>query len=278
METGPVIVREEEIVAEQVNWQVSDDAAVIYEGFWVPAMLGQWAPQVADAANITAGDRVLDVACGTGVVTREAADRVGATGTVTGIDINDGMLAVARRVRPEIDWRQGDASELPFEDESFDVVTCQFSLMYFPDRLAALTEMMRVLKPGGRLALAVWGPFERAKAYVILTEITERRCAQAAADVLTAPHVLGDESTLLELLGSAGIQGAVVELREGTVTFDSIEQFIEFEVKGTPLGELLDEEGYAGVLSEALERLQPFIVDAQVRIPMDAYVISAVKT
>lgn len=278
VETALSFIREEEIVAEHEDWQVSDDAAVVYEEFWVPAMLGQWAPQVADAANIAPGDRVLDVACGTGVVTREAADRAGPTGRVTGLDINEGMLAVAKRVRPEIDWLRGDAAELPFEDESFDVVTCQFSLMYFPDRPAALKEMMRVLEPDGRLALAVWGPFERATAYVILTEITERRCGKAAADVLTAPFVLGEEDTLLELLHSAGIHGAVVDLRDGTVTFDSIEQLIEYEVKGTPLGELLDEEGYAGVLSEAVERLQPFIVDAEVRIPMDAHVISALKT
>ena len=96
--------------------------------------------------------------------------------------------------------------------------------------------------------------------------------------MLTAPFVLGEEGTLLELLDSAGIRGAVVELRDGAVTFDSVEQFIEFEVKGTPLGELLDEEGYAGVLSEAVERFQGFVVDGEVRIPMDAHVISAVKT
>lgn len=181
---------------EPESWQVSDNAAEIYEQFWVPAMLGQWAPQVADSAKIVADDRVLDVACGTGVVAREAAGRVAVAEQVTGVDINEGMLAVARGLRPEIDWQLGDATDLPFGDASFDVVTCQFSLMYFSDRLTALQEMMRVLRPGGRLAAAVWGPFERATGYVILTEIAERRCGQAAMDVLTAPFVLGNVDEL----------------------------------------------------------------------------------
>ena len=102
------------------------------------------APSVADAARLASTDRVLDVGCGTGVLARAAADRVAAAGQVTGLDRNDGMLAVARRLQPQIDWRQGDdAIQLPFADGSYDVVMSQFALMYFPDRLAALKEMVR---------------------------------------------------------------------------------------------------------------------------------------
>ena len=142
--------------------------------------------------KVDPGDRVLDVGCGTGVLARAAADRVAADGQVTGLDLNEGMLAVAQRLRPQIDWRQGDATHLPFADESFDVVMSQFALMYFPDRPAALKEMARVLRPGGRLVIAVWGPYERATGYVILTEIARRRCGQAAADVL-GPVRLGQQ-------------------------------------------------------------------------------------
>ena len=266
-------------MSDQESWQVSDDTAEIYEQFWVPAMLGQWAPQVVDAARIGPDDRVLDIACGTGVVARKAVDRGAAPDQVTGLDLNEGMLAVAQRIHPEIDWRQGDATELPFEDESYDVVTCQFSLMYFPDRLTALREMMRVLRPRGRLAIAVWGPHERATGYAILTEIAERRCGQAAVDILTAPHVLGDRDVLGALLNSAGINQASIDLRAGTVTFSTIEQFIEMEVKGTPLGDMIDETGYQGLLGEAKEKLQHFLVDSgEVVIPMDAYIITAEKS
>jgi SAM-dependent methyltransferase len=265
-------------MAEHEGWQVSGDAAEVYERCFVPAIFGRWAPQVAAAARVAAGDRVLDVGCGTGVLARAAADRVAADGRVTGLDLNAGMLAVARRLRPAIDWRRGDAARLPFADGSYDAVVSQFALMYFPDRAAALKEMARVLRPGGRLAVAVWGPLERAPGYAILAEIARRRCGQAAADVLAAPFALGDEGRLLDLFGAAGIGDAVVELRAGTATFPTIEAFVETEVKGSPLEALLDEEGYRGLLREARDELRRFRADGgEVTLPLDAFIITVEK-
>ena len=216
-----------EATTEPEAWQVSGAAAEVYERCFVPAIFGKWAPRLTEAAGVSAGDRVLDVGCGTGVLARAAADRVAVENQVTGVDINEGMLAVARRIRPRIDWRQGDATKLPLPDETYDVVMIQFSLMYFPDRLSALSEMIRVLKPGGRLAIAVWGPFERATGYVTLTQIAQRRCGQAAADVLMAPFVLGDRDELIGIFTAAAVDDVVVELRDGTVTFPTIEVFVE---------------------------------------------------
>jgi len=265
-------------MSDQEAWQVSGDAAEVYERCFVPALFGQWAPQLVDAAQVAAGDRVLDVGCGTGVLARAAADRVAAERQVTGLDLNEGMLAVARRLQPAITWRQGDATHLPFADASFDVVLSQFALMFFPDRTAALTEMVRVLKPGGRLVVAVWGPFERATGYVVLTEIVRRTGGQAAAEVLTAPFVLGNEATLRQLLAAAGVKEARVELREGTATFPSIDAFVETEVKGSPLETLLDEESYRELVREAHDQLQRFCTDAgEVVMPLDAFVITAAK-
>ena len=207
------------MMTEPEGWQVSGNAAEVYEKCFVPAIFGQWrrmwqTPQgwpLQIVCSMSAMGRVL---------ARAAADRVAAAGQVTGLDRNDGMLAVARRLQPQIDWRQGDdAIQLPFADGSYDVVMSQFALMYFPDRLAALKEMVRVLKPGGRLAIAVWGPYERATGYVILTEIVQRRCGQAAADILTAPFALGNKGMLLDLCKAAGINDTAVALREGTMTF-----------------------------------------------------------
>ncbi|MFQ5957954.1 MAG: methyltransferase domain-containing protein [Alphaproteobacteria bacterium] len=265
-------------MAEHESWQVSSDAAETYEKHFIPALFGQWPPQVADAAIVATGDRVLDVACGTGVLAREAAKRVGPTGRVTGLDLNEGMLTVARRLSPEIEWRQGDATRLPFDDASFDVVVSQFALMYFPDRIAALKEMMRVLAPGGRLAVAVWAPFECAAGYVALTEIAERRCGQAAADVLKAPFVLGAEDELAELFRAAGIVGAKIETREGTTRFPSIEDFVHIEVKGSPLDDLLDDESYKALLAEAREGLKPFRANSgEVAFSMPAHIVTAHK-
>jgi ubiquinone/menaquinone biosynthesis C-methylase UbiE len=266
-------------MTEHEAWQVSGDAAEVYEKCFVPAIFGRWASQVADAAKVASGDRVLDVGCGTGVLARTAADRVAAEGQVTGLDLNEGMLAVARRLRPTINWRQGDATKLPFEDATYDVIMSQFALMYFPDRVAALKEMWRVLTPGGRLVIAVWGPYERATGYVILTEIAQRTCGQAAAAVLTAPFALGDKDQLLALFKAAGINEVVVELRDGTVTFPTIEAFVEAEVKGSPLEALLDEAGYRGLMREAQERLPQFRADGgAVVMPLDAFIITAQKS
>ena len=140
------------------RWQVSTDAAEVYESCFVPAIFGAWAGPVADAAGIRTGNKVLDVGCGTGVLAREVHRRVGPKGQVVGLDLNQGMLAVAARAQPRIEWRQGDAASLPFKDASFDVVVSQFALMFFPNRVAALGEMWRTLAPGGRLAVASGRP------------------------------------------------------------------------------------------------------------------------
>jgi SAM-dependent methyltransferase len=265
-------------MTEHESWQVSGDAAEVYEKCFVPAIFGRWAPQIVDAACVASVDRVLDVGCGTGVLARAAADRVADESHVTGLDLNEGMLAVARRLRPQIDWRLGDATTLPLPDESYDVVMSQFSLMYFPDRSAAIREMVRVVRPGGRLAVAVWGPYERATGYVILTEIARRECGQAAADVLTAPFVLGEEDALRVLFQEAGVDEPNIQLRDGTIAFPSIEVFVETEVKGSPLEALLDEESYQGLMQEAREGLHQFCIDGgEVVMPMDAFIITAGK-
>jgi ubiquinone/menaquinone biosynthesis C-methylase UbiE len=212
------------------------------------------------------------------VLARTAADRVAADSRVTGLDRNEGMLAVARRIRPQIEWRLGDAAALPFANASYDVVVSQFALMYFPDRIAALKEMVRVLRPEGRLTVAVWGPYERATSYVILTEIAQRRCGQAAADVLTAPFVLGNQDQLIDLFKAAGINQIVMDLRNGTMTFPSIATFVRTEVKGSPLEGMLDEQTYGALVAEAEEKLQSFRTDrGEVVMPLDAFIITTEK-
>src|SRR5829696_8555253 len=119
------------------TFQLSVEAAEVYEANFVPALFAEWAPHLVEAAGVAPGQAVLDVACGTGVVARTAADRMGGQGRVVGLDLNQGMLTVAGRLRPDIEWRQGDAASLPFAPGSFDVVLCQSALMFFPDRAGA---------------------------------------------------------------------------------------------------------------------------------------------
>ena len=142
------------------QWQLTLEAAELYEHCPARYILGPWAPLLVDAANLAPDERVLDVACGTGVVTRIAAKRVGPMGRVVGVDLNPGMIAVAQSLPApagaRIEWLERSALDLRLEDASFDVVLCQQGLQFFPDKVVALREMHRVLNHGGRLALSVW--------------------------------------------------------------------------------------------------------------------------
>jgi len=144
-----------------------------YETYLVPIIMDHWAKNLVHL--VSSGDRVLDVGCGTGIVSRRAAEIIGATGTLVGLDISPDMLAVARRASipqgAHVDWHEGDAADMPFKDGQFDVVLCQFAFMFMEDKAAALHEMRRVLAPGGTLGLRVFapGPYDRALREVLGT-------------------------------------------------------------------------------------------------------------
>ena len=266
------------LMAEPERWQVSTDAAEVYESCFVPAIFGAWARPVADAAAIRRGNKVLDVGCGTGVLAREVHRRVGSEGQAIGIDLNEGMLAVAARTEPKIEWRLGDAALLPFEDASFDAVVSQFALMYFPDRVASLREMWRTLAPGGRLAIAVWAAIDHARGYQILVDIAVRQCGRAAADVLAAPFVLGNQDELAKLFVDSGISGAEVRLYEGSIRFPSVKEFIRIEVKGSPLANMLSDDMMQTLAVESENALVEFVVPpGEIVMPMDAHIVTASK-
>ena len=252
--------------------------ADFYEEFIVPTMSAQWAPRVADAASIKLGDRVLDVGCGTGVLSREVANRVGSDGRVSGLDVNEDMLSAARRICPDVDWHQGDAGELPFDDASYDAVVSQFALMFVPDRIAALKEMWRVLAPEGRLSVAVWW---QSPGYPVLAEIARERMGEEVATALMDSFCLGDGEKLLELFRSAGIETAKLHSHEGWGRFPSVDEFVRIEIKGWVDGQLdggMDEDNYNVLLADARKRLEHFCTaDGEAMIPMDAHIVTAEK-
>ena len=256
------------------------EAATAYETLFVPALFRQWAPIVADAAHIKSGDRVLDVACGTGVLAREAAARVGQTGHVAGLDPHAGMLAVARGVSPMVDWEQGTAEALPFPDCSFDAVVCQFGLMFFADRNKAVHEMLRVMAPGGYCAAAVWDTLENAPAFATLVSLLDRIAGNAAGDALRAPFVLGDRKALAALFSGAGAGSVNVATRQGTARFPSTHEFVEAEIKGwlPVMGVTLPEPTITRILAEAENDLARYATQAGgLAFDISAHVVSSRK-
>ncbi|MDY6811621.1 MAG: methyltransferase domain-containing protein, partial [Actinomycetota bacterium] len=183
--------------------QVTDTAARLYERFFVPALFGQWPNRLLDLCGAGSGDDVLDIACGTGVVARAARSRVGATGSVAGLDPNAGMLDVARGLAPEITWIPGRAEALPMADGSYDRVFCQFGLMFFADRAAAVAEMARVLRPGGRVCIATWAQLAETPGYAAMVELLDEMFGARYADALAAPFCIGTSAELTDIVRTA---------------------------------------------------------------------------
>lgn len=175
----------------------------IYEQALVGPLFQPWVGSLLEDVELGPGDRVLDIACGTGIVARLAKERLGATGRVIGIDVNPQMLAVARRAAPAIDWREGDAGALPLgSDEQFDVVLCQQGFQFFLDRAAAARQMRRALARGGRLGVSTWRPDEEFPLLRQLREIAEWHLGP----VDDRRHSLGEPGPIEAVLGEAGFQ------------------------------------------------------------------------
>src|SRR2546428_5737604 len=224
------------------RWQVSGTAPEIYEKHLVPALFGPWAHTLLKLASPMPGRRVLDLACGTGTVARHAADLVGPTGRVVGLDISAGMLAVARSIPSptgRIEWKEADALSIPFPDGSFDIVTCQLGLQFFPDRAKAVREMKRVLVPNGRLAILVWRPIRYSPGFGALEQALEHHAGSKAAEWMRSPFSLGNAQELRNLLQNAGFLNTTIKIGIGTVRFQSVDQFVSLYTKGTPLSALV---------------------------------------
>ena len=252
------------------------DAARAYEGLFVPALFRQWAPKVADAARIQPGHRVLDVACGTGILAREAAARVGTSGHVVGLDPNPGMLAVAADLAPGVQWREGLAESLPFPDGSFDAVVSQFGLMFFRDRRQALQEMKRVAAPGGRVVVAVWNSLEKIPVYAALVALLEETAGRRAADALRAPFVLGDRDDLTKLASEAGIQTPGIQTHEGVAQFPSIRTMVEADLRGwlPVMGVILPNDQIEVILDQAERTLATYArAEKRMAFPISAHLL-----
>jgi ubiquinone/menaquinone biosynthesis C-methylase UbiE len=253
--------------------------AEVYDELFVPALFQKWGPILSEAANLRHGQRVLDVACGTGALTRAAAERVGPNGSVVGLDPNPSMLSVARRKSTAIEWCEGRAEELCFPDASFDAVVSQFGFMFFDDRPRALREMMRVLRPGGHLAVAVCDALEHSPGYATLASLLAELFGEGVAARFRAPFSLGDPRELARICEQAELCGACVAQHDESVSFASIESLVSTErACAWTLGGLLDDAQFERLLAHASLALGPFAgADGAVTFAMPALIITATK-
>jgi ubiquinone/menaquinone biosynthesis C-methylase UbiE len=245
--------------------EITGTPAEIYEQHMVPAIFARWAPDLVEAVGVRTGERALDVACGTGAVTRLLAERVGPAGKVVGLDINPGMLAVARLTAPgpNIEWLEGSAVKMPLPDASFDGVVCQQGLQFVPDRASALLEMRRVLKTGGRLGLACWRSIEHAPGYRVLEQVLARRIGPEKAAL--PPFSLGDAGAIRVLVAGAGFREVKLRAEAKMVRFRSAEHMVRAVVAGAPtmMGALVEqgEQALDAIVAEVADATKLYVDD-----------------
>ncbi len=270
---------------QQGQWQVSGSEAELYELYKVPRIFRPAAERLLERVPPRPGERVLDVACGTGIVARLAVMRVGPAGKVAGLDLNARMIAMARANTPAsarpVEWKQGDAQVLPFEDGSFDRVYCQQGLQFFPDKPRALREMRRALAPGGIAALSVWRPANPGSPYnAALAEGLEKHADATAAKLSLVPFTLGDPSVLGKLAGDAGFEAIEIETATFTRYIEPTQEWLLQDTAGLPYSTAvasMDSVTRAAMLREIASKLKPYWNGNTFAIPMETHIVIAHK-
>ena len=260
--------------------QVHGKAAEQYERWVVPFVVGPWTPALLDLAALRTGERVLDIATGTGVVARLAARRVRPGGTVTGVDLNEAMLEEAKRLPLPpglaVDWRHGSALALPFADATYDVVLCQQGLQFFPDRLKALGEMRRALVSGGRLAVSVWtGP---SPYFVAMREGLARYVSPDATISGAAAFSLGDAAELRGLVEASGFRDVVVHHLRQTLRLPPPEEFLLQHLSAIPAAELVaaaGSEAHTALVAHMKEATREYVDGYGLAVPQEINVATA---
>ncbi len=252
----------------------------LYESYLVPAIFGPWAADLVELASPQRGERVLDVACGTGIVARLANQRVGPSGKVVGLDLNPGMLAIARSTSSttNIDWREGNATAMPLEDATFNLVLCQQGLQFFPDKPNSLKEMRRVLVPSGRLALSVWTSMHESPGFALLLEALKRHIGPEAAAFMELPFSLGNQEELHGMITASGFRDINIHVMTKQLNFPSPNEFVRRYVAASPLASVVgkaDNKSKEALLQDMNNLLSPYIDAHGLTFPIKTHFVVA---
>lgn len=242
----------------QMQWDKPASFPSVYEELCVAGFFLGFADELVQTAELSPGDRLLDVATGTGIVLRRARERQPGLRRMTGLDLNPSMLAVAReKSPPEIELLEGSALAMPFEDGSFDVLTCQQGVQFFPDRAKAFAEFHRVLADGGRAVVACWAEIEACPAYAAIAEAVAEHLPEALGAALN-PFALNDAGELRGLFDSAGFEDVEVDRVELDMSFATPADFARSYLGGSALAIILEdtsEEQRAALTDATVARL-----------------------
>ena len=239
-----------------------------YQRDFVPVIPTPVSGDLFRTADLQAGERVLDVACGTGVIARLAAGLVGPDGTVTGVDIAPDMIDVAKSTpapaSPHIEWHVGDAAALPLPDDSHDAVLCQLGLMFMEDRAAALAEMRRVLAPGGRVVVNTPGTIQPA--FESMEQAIIEHISPDLGGFVRAVFSLHDPDALAALLQEAGFHDVTATVTTTTLHLPAPAEFLWQYINLTPMGPFVaeaPEDAQLAMEQQVVDRWQPFVVDGE---------------
>ena len=254
--------------------QLTRAALENYEKHEVPSITGPQARALLAHLPIVSGQRLLDVACGTGVIAREAAYMVGTKGSITGLDLNETMLEIARLHAPtrstQLEWRRGDAEHLPFPDSQFDVVLCQQGLQFFPDKLAALSEMRRVLEPEGWVGLCVWRGIEHSPFHREAAKALKRYTSSQAVMQMEEPFAFDDADGLYALMFQAGFTEIEIWAAIETVFLPQPEMSVPAILASMPVGQIVAElngRSRDALIEDILVALEPYRSDDGIAVP-----------
>jgi ubiquinone/menaquinone biosynthesis C-methylase UbiE len=260
------------------GWQLEGNAPLAYDTHIVDIFLRDYSRRLVDVAAIKPGDRVLDVGCGTGVLTRLVANKIGSAGQVVGFDLNAGMLARARasgETATAIEWRLGNATEMPFADATFDCVICQHGLQFIPNKAAAVSEMHRVLADRGRIVISVWRAIEHCPWQAAIADAVERNIGSEQAAQIRSAFSFGDADQLQQIIVAAGFRGVEIRIERETILHASMAEYVPGYISATPVAAAvagLDKEAQAKFTTDVRDALAAYRVGDGLAAPIEAHV------